>query len=59
VALLSRLSRQGLSGFGSVLVALPLLAFFLDFNTARTFSKHLGYDDQHHPVGATAAACEL
>jgi uncharacterized protein len=25
---------QGLSGFGSVLVALPLLALFLDFNTA-------------------------
>jgi uncharacterized protein len=32
VALLAGFT-QGLSGFGSVLVALPLLAFFLDFNT--------------------------
>ena len=47
---------QGLSGFGSVLVALPLMVLFLDLKIGGAIGRHLGPDHQYHPLGATTGA---
>jgi len=47
---------QGLSGFGSILLSLPLLAVFLDIKTVIPLVALIAYFHNHHPLCATAKA---